>query len=70
MRYGLLSATVSLFLANYAVAQTSKDIEGCWKMRSLVIEKAGEKTEPYGSKPIGQLLLTSDGHLSNISNAL
>jgi Lipocalin-like domain len=65
------SIAVSGFLAvilvtPVAVAQTPKDLEGCWKMSSLVIEKAGEKTEPYGPNPIGQLLLSPDGHFSNI----
>jgi hypothetical protein len=66
MRYVLLSATAGLLIANCAVAQTTKGIEGCWNMRSLVIDKAGEKVEPYGSKPVGQLILTPDGHFSNI----
>ena len=66
MKYALLSETAGLVIANAAVAQTPKDLEGCWKMRSLVIEKGGEKTEPYGPNPVGQLLLSPDGHFSNI----
>ena len=65
MKYALLSAT-ALLIVSAAVAETPKELEGCWKMRSLVIEKAGEKTEPYGPNPIGQLLLSPDGHFSNI----
>lgn len=66
MKNALLSATTGLFIANLAVAQTPQDVEGCWNMRSLVIDKAGEKVEPYGSHPVGQLILTPDGHFSNI----
>lgn len=66
MNRALFAATAGLLFSNIAVAQTSKDIAGCWNMRSLVIEKAGEKTEPYGSRPVGQLILTPDGHFSNI----
>jgi hypothetical protein len=66
VRYALLSAAASFIVASAATAQTSKGLEGCWSLRSLVVEKAGEKTEPYGAKPIGQLILTPDGHFSNI----
>jgi Lipocalin-like domain len=66
MRFLLFAAASGLLIANVARAQPSNDLVGCWKMRSLVIEKAGEKTEPYGPNPIGQLLLSPDGHFSNI----
>jgi hypothetical protein len=55
-----------LLIANQTMAQTSKDVERCWKIRSLVIDKAGKTIEPYGSNPVGQLILTLDGHFSNI----
>src|SRR5689334_22747859 len=66
MRSALFLAATGLLVANVAVAQPANDLVGCWKMRSLVIDKAGEKTEPYGSNPVGQLLLSPDGHFSNI----
>jgi hypothetical protein len=34
-------------------AQTAKDLEGCWTLNSLVIERKGERIEPFGPKPIG-----------------
>jgi hypothetical protein len=66
MRSALFLAATGLLVANVAVAQPANDLVGCWKMRSLVIDKAGEKTEPYGPNPVGQLLLSPDGHFSNI----
>src|SRR5690242_2739187 len=67
MRSRALGGFLAVVLVTpFAVAETPNDLVGCWKMRSLVIEKAGEKTEPYGPNPIGQLLLSPDGHFSNI----
>jgi hypothetical protein len=48
MRYALLSATVGLLIADQTMAQTSKHIEGCWRMRSVVIERAGQKVNHMG----------------------
>ena len=49
-----------------AQAQTSKDLVGCWRVQSLVIDPVGRKIEPFGEKPAGQLIFTDDGHMSSI----
>ena len=59
-----------MFAANMVHAQTTKDIVGCWKLQTLVIDKAGEKLEPFGANPIGQLTFTPDGHMSVIQMRL
>src|ERR1700755_1519845 len=45
-------------------AQTLGDLKGCWILNSVVIEKPGERLEPFGPKPVGQLIYTSDNHMS------
>src|SRR5690349_13914485 len=45
-------------------AQTTPEIVGCWRLQSLVADRAGEKSEPFGPNPIGQYLNTGDGHVS------
>jgi hypothetical protein len=55
-----------MLVAGTAQAQTMKDLIGCWSLQSIVIEKSGQKLEPFGPNPIGQLTFTSDGHMSVI----
>jgi hypothetical protein len=55
-----------MLVAGTAQAQTTKDLIGCWSLQSVVIEKLGQKFEPFGPNPIGQLTFTSDGHMSVI----
>lgn len=59
---------LSLFLLtpSSAHAQTAKDLVGCWKLQSVVADRVGEKSEPFGPNPIGQFLYTVDKHFSSI----
>lgn len=58
---GVLLATVAS-----AQAQTPKDLEGCWRIQRIEVQKADAKTEPFGSNPSGQLMFT-DSHMTNIA---
>jgi hypothetical protein len=55
-----------LLTLSSAYAQTVKDLVGCWKLQSVVADRAGEKSEPFGPNPIGQFLYTDDKHFSSI----
>jgi len=67
MKVRALALSLGIMLvADMAQAQTTKDLIGCWSLQSVVIEKSGQKLEPFGPNPIGQLTFTSDGHMSVI----
>jgi hypothetical protein len=64
LRTGVPILFLSLLTLSSAHAQTAKDIVGCWRLQSLVADRGGEKSEPFGPNPIGQYLYTDDGHVS------
>jgi hypothetical protein len=47
-------------------AGLAQQIQGCWNLVSIYNEQGGKKTEQFGSNPRGSMILTSDGHFSNI----
>ncbi len=62
----LAIAFAAMLLPGYGQAQSPKDIVGCWRLESLVIDPDGTKMEPFGSKPSGQMIFGADGHMSSI----
>jgi hypothetical protein len=61
----------TLFGASYVWAQEkagtlAQQVQGNWILVSLYVEKDGKKTEPFGAKPRGSLILTPDGRFSLI----
>jgi hypothetical protein len=44
----------------------AKQVQGSWTLVSLYVEQDGKKTEPFGDKPRGFMILTPDGRLSLI----
>jgi hypothetical protein len=62
----LIIAFATMFITTNAQAQTSRDIVGCWRLESLVIDPDGTKMEPFGPKPSGQMIFDADGHMSSI----
>src|SRR4051794_37278919 len=50
--------------AGSAEALTPKDIAGCWRVQSVMIDPEGSKSEPLGPYPSGQLIFTDSGHMS------
>jgi hypothetical protein len=50
-----------------AIAQQvtpNEQVVGTWTLVSAVIERNGQKIEPFGSNPLGYMVLTGDGHFS------
>src|ERR1043166_6910642 len=59
MTYRVLAATlVALATANGASAQS---LVGSWTLVSSVIERGGQKIEPFGPNPTGALILEPSG---------
>ena len=51
--------------AGDAAAQNTKGIAGTWEMvTNFTPDTSGKKMEPFGSKPIGTMILTPDGRYS------
>jgi hypothetical protein len=50
--------------ATCAHALTSKDVVGCWRVQSLVVDPNGANSEPLGSAPAGRLIFTDRGQMS------
>jgi hypothetical protein len=44
----------------------AQQIQGNWILVSINVEQNGKKTEPFGSKPRGSMILTPDGRFSII----
>ncbi len=44
----------------------AQQVQGNWTLVSLYVEQDGKKTEPFGSKPRGSMILTPDGRFSII----
>jgi hypothetical protein len=63
---GLIIAFGTMCIAANVQAQTSNDLVGCWRVKSLVIDPTGSKFEPFGAEPTGQLIFTADGRMSSI----
>jgi hypothetical protein len=65
LRYVVAASLLNL-MATGAHALTSKDLVGCWRVQSLVIDPNGTKSEPLGPAPAGQLIFTDGGHMSYV----
>jgi len=66
LRYVVATSLLNLMVTG-AHALTSKDLVGCWRVQSLVIDPNGTKSEPLGSAPAGRLIFTDGGHMSYIA---
>lgn len=61
----VLCLLVGLLFALPAGAQTLQEkLAGTWILESVVNEIGGQKTEPFGPKPLGYFIFTPDGHYS------
>jgi len=65
-RIGMASSSIMALTMSAAHAQTPQDLAGCWNLRSVVVDRAGEKSEPFGPNPIGQMWFSADGNMSSI----
>jgi hypothetical protein len=63
LRYVVAASLLNLATTG-AHALTSKDLVGCWRVQSVVIDPNGTKSEPLGREPAGRLIFTDGGHMS------
>lgn len=62
-RVAALAAAVAAFgIASPVTAQTPNNVVGTWRPISATLEVDGVKSQPYGPKPHGMLIFTSDMH--------
>ena len=61
-----LAGTLLFTIVTSAQGQTPRDLEGCWRIQAIEVNRANTKTEPFGPAPAGQLMFT-DRHMTNIA---
>jgi hypothetical protein len=60
----LITSSLLSMTATSAHALTSKDLVGCWRVQSLVVDPNGTKSEPLSTTPAGRLIFTDNGQMS------
>lgn len=66
-RYVILSvAMIFAMVSSNAVGQGTikEQLVGTWKLVSAMVEREGQKVEPFGANPLGIFVFTSNGYFS------
>jgi hypothetical protein len=61
MRFSVSAAATLVLFAMPAAFAQSRDLVGSWTLVSSVIERSGQRIEPFGSNPKGALILDANG---------